>query len=187
MDGKLIIFSAPSGAGKTSIVNYLLNLSLPLEFSISATSRKPRKGETMGIDYHFLSVDEFKTRIDKDLFTEWEEVYEDHFYGTLKSEIRRVWDKGKHVIFDVDVIGGLKLKSIFGENALSFFVMPPNIQTLEKRLSRRGTDSPVQIEMRLTKAAREMTSAKQFDHIIINEYLVEACKEAENLVRDFLH
>lgn len=186
MEGKLVIFSAPSGAGKTTIVRHLLECELNLEFSISATSRSPRAGEVDGFDYYFLTVEEFRKRIDKGEFIEWEEVYDKHYYGTLKTEIERIWSKGNHVIFDVDVVGGLNLKRIFGEKAASFFVMPPSVKELENRLRLRGTDSEDKIRMRLEKASREIKRAGEFDYIIINEILSTSCDEAERLVRKFV-
>ena len=152
MKGKLVIISAPSGAGKTSIVNHLLKEDLNLEFSISATSRKPRNNEISGKDYYFVTVSDFKARIQKNEFLEWEEVYKDHFYGTLKSEIERIWSLKKHVLFDVDVKGGINLKNIFGKNAISIFIMPPSVKELEKRLLARGTDDRSKIKVRVEKA-----------------------------------
>ena len=140
MQGKVVIISAPSGAGKTSIVNHLLGKDPRMEFSVSATTRKPRKNETNGKDYYFISVPEFRSRINNDEFLEWEEVYKDHFYGTLKSEIERIWSQNKHVLFDVDVKGGVNLKDKFGKQAISIFIMPPSVSELEKRLLARGTD-----------------------------------------------
>lgn len=186
MDGKLVIFSAPSGAGKTTIVRHLLWRGLNLEFSVSATSRSIRQGEVDGIDYFFLSAGEFRERIEKDDFIEWEEVYQDHYYGTLKSEINRIWANGNHVIFDVDVIGGLNLKRIFGARAASFYIMPPSIGELENRLRNRATDSEDKIAMRLKKAAVEIEKAGEFDHVIINDDLARSCDEAEKLVRRFI-
>ena len=186
MQGKLIIFSAPSGAGKTTIVHHLLGQIPELEFSVSACSRAKRKGETEGQDYYFLKVSEFKTKIAQDEFIEWEEVYTDHFYGTLKSEIQRIWKKGKHVIFDVDVVGGLHLKEKFGDAALAIFVMPPSIRSLEERLKQRETETPESISRRMAKAENELKTADQFDKILVNEYLQEALKQGEVMVRAFL-
>ena len=183
--GKCVIFSAPSGAGKTTIVRYLLKKVGKLEFSISATSRSKRDFEVDGHDYYFLSVDEFKNYINEDKFIEWEEVYTDNYYGTLKSEIERIWGEGKHVIFDVDVMGGIKLKSIFGDNALSIFVQPPSIQELENRLIARGSETPETIIRRVGKAEIEMKSAKEFDYILINDKLEDAKKEARRTVLKF--
>lgn len=185
MEGKLFIFSAPSGSGKTTIVRKLLEKNLNLEFSISATSRPKRGNEIDGKDYYFLSADEFKAKIAKDEFIEWEEVYENRFYGTLKSEMERIWNKGKHVIFDVDVIGGINIKKKYPERALSIFIMPPSIEELEKRLILRSSDSQEDIETRINKATEELTYANQFDTIIINDVLEEAIQKAEQEVRNF--
>ena len=186
MKGKLIIFSAPSGAGKTTIVKLLLEKLSELEFSISACSRAKRAEEKDSRDYYFLCVEEFKSKLENDEFLEWEEVYKDHFYGTLKSEIQRIWDKGKHVIFDVDVIGGLNIKKFYGEKALSIFVQPPSLTHLKERLKGRSTDTDENIETRLDKAEEEMQYAKQFDKILINDELEKAVEEAADLVKDFL-
>jgi guanylate kinase len=187
MEGKLIIFSAPSGAGKTTIVHHLLKVFPDLEFSVSACSREMRKGEEYGVDYYFLSVDEFKEKIERGEFVEWEEVYKDNFYGTLRSEVERIWKKGKHVIFDVDVIGGINLKKQFGSNALSVFVMPPSIEHLENRLKSRETETPESIARRMGKAEQELKTANQFDKIILNDKLEHAFEEAERIVEDFLN
>ena len=186
MQGKLIIFSAPSGAGKTTIVHHLLKQFPVLEFSISACSRAMRKDEKEGEDYYFLSVDEFKKKIENQEFLEWEEVYTDNFYGTLKSEIERIWNKGHHVIFDVDVYGGLNLKKIFGEKALAIFVKAPSIQHLENRLKLRETETPESIARRIKKAEHEITLAPQFDKIVVNDIMENAFKQAEELVKNFL-
>lgn len=186
MKGKLIIISAPSGAGKTTVVKQLLESGLNLEFSISATSRIPRANETDGKDYYFLSVEEFRNRITHDKFIEWEEVYKDHLYGTLKEEIDRIIKKGNHVIFDVDTKGGVNLKKKFGDRAISIFIMPPSIDELENRLKKRGTDKPEKIKMRIEKAALEISEAKQFDYIIINNDITTACTETYNLVKSFI-
>ena len=185
--GKLIIFSAPSGAGKTTIVHHLLD-TFPqwLEFSVSACSRSRRLGETEGVDYYFLSVEAFRQKIAMDEFVEWEEVYKDNFYGTLKAEIERIWRKGKHVIFDVDVNGGLNLKNIFREKALAVFVMPPSIQSLEDRLRKRETETPQSIARRMGKAAQELDKSKAFDKIILNDSLEHAFEEAEKVIRAFI-
>lgn len=183
---KCIIFSAPSGAGKTTIVRRLLAKGFPLEFSISAATREKRGVEKDGIDYYFLSVDEFRKKIAEKEFIEWEEVYEDHFYGTLKSEIERIWESGKAVIFDVDVVGGINLKKHFGENALSIFVMPPSMKALEERLKGRGTDSPERIQKRLAKAKKELITADQFDFVVLNDDLEKAVGAANLIVKKFL-
>jgi guanylate kinase len=184
--GKCIIFSAPSGAGKTTIVHYLLKESLGLEFSVSACSREPRKNEINGKDYYFLGLEGFKDQIDKEAFIEWEEVYTNNFYGTLKSEIERIWANGKSVIFDVDVIGGLNLKRIFGEQALSVFVKPPSYEVLEKRLRNRSTETEDKIQQRMKKANEEFAYAPEFDIILINDNLDEAFKKAKEMVSEFL-
>ncbi len=184
--GKCIIFSAPSGAGKTTIVHYLLKESLGLEFSVSACSREPRKNEINGKDYYFLGLEGFKDQIDKEAFIEWEEVYTNNFYGTLKSEIERIWANGKSVIFDVDVIGGLNLKRIFGEQALSVFVKPPSYEVLEKRLRNRSTETEDKIQQRMKKANDEFAYAPEFDIILINDNLDEACNKAKEMVSEFL-
>ncbi|WP_295653139.1 guanylate kinase [uncultured Mucilaginibacter sp.] len=184
--GKLIIFSAPSGAGKTTIVRNLLGQIPDLEFSISATTRKPRGNERDGIDYYFITKEDFLHRIAKKQFVEFEEVYSGTFYGTLRSEIERIWDKGKHVIFDIDVEGGLHLKRKYEEHALAIFVQPPSLEVLKQRLSGRGTDSPEKLEERYIKAEKELNYAPQFDIILKNHDLNTACAEAKQLVLDFL-
>tara|TARA_B110001450_G_scaffold143372_1_gene134163 strand:- start:1045 stop:1623 length:579 start_codon:yes stop_codon:yes gene_type:complete len=185
--GKLVVFSAPSGSGKTTIVKHLLGLEkLNLEFSISAASRSPRGEEVHGKDYYFLSLEEFKNKISGDEFLEWEEVYRDNFYGTLKSEVARIWEKGKHVIFDIDVVGGLDIKRIYPERTLSVFVKPPSVEELKNRLKKRSTETEDKINMRLAKASVELATAPQFDFIIENDELNVALKEAENLVAGFL-
>ncbi len=186
--GKLIVFSAPSGSGKTTIVKHLLGLEkLNLEFSISAASRNPRGEEVHGKDYYFLSLEEFKNKISNEEFLEWEEVYRDNFYGTLKSEVARIWGKGKHVIFDIDVVGGLDIKRIYPERTLSVFVKPPSVEELKNRLKKRSTETEEKINMRLAKANVELATAPQFDFIIENDQLNVALKEAEDLVSGFLH
>jgi len=186
--GKLIVFSAPSGSGKTTIVRHLLHQEkFGLEFSISATSRKARGKEIDGKDYYFISAKEFKNKIKLDEFLEWEEVYIDNFYGTLKTEVERIWSKGKHVIFDIDVAGGLRIKKKFPEQTLAVFVKPPDINELIIRLKQRGEESPEKIAMRVAKAPTEMATAPQFDTIILNDDLPTALKDAENLVNDFLN
>jgi guanylate kinase len=186
-EGKALIFSAPSGAGKTTIVRHLLeNAQFELEFSVSATTREKRNAELNGIDYYFLSIDEFKDKIKKEEFYEWEEVYTDHFYGTLKSEIQRIWKKGKNVIFDVDVNGGINLKNQLGENALSIFVMPPSIEALEIRLRGRNTEDETRVQTRMEKAKNELKKSKEFDEILLNDILEDALDEATKLAVDFL-
>jgi guanylate kinase len=186
MKGKAIIFSAPSGAGKTTIVKHVLSLDLGLEFSISACSRAPRENETDGKDYHFLSADAFREKIEQDAFVEWEEVYKEHYYGTLKSELERIWSRDKYVIFDVDVIGGINLKKYLKGNALSVFVQPPSIGELERRLRNRSTDTEENIRSRIAKAESEMKYADKFDVILVNEHLEETLHKAEEIIRKFL-
>lgn len=185
--GKLIVFSAPSGSGKTTIVRHLLKQEkLNLEFSISATSREARGEEKNGIDYYFISLKEFKNHIKNDDFLEWEEVYRDNFYGTLKSEIERIWALKKHVIFDIDVVGGLRIKKKYPKETLAVFVKPPSVDELKIRLKKRKTESEEKINMRIAKASVELATAPQFDKIIKNYELDVALKEAEELVSDFL-
>ena len=183
---KAVIFSAPSGSGKSTIVSHILKLHPELEFSVSAASRAPRGDEKNGVAYWFISADEFRKRIADNEFVEYEEVYEDHFYGTLKSEVERIWDKGNSVIFDVDVKGGVNLKKYFGDRALSVFIQAPSVEVLRQRLIGRATDSPEAIERRVAKAAEEMTYADKFDHIIVNDDLQKAYADAEKLVSEFL-
>jgi guanylate kinase len=185
--GKLIVFSAPSGSGKTTIVRHLLGLDhLNLEFSISATSREKRGEEVDGKDYYFLSTEAFKSKIKSDAFLEWEEVYRDNFYGTLKTEVERIWAKGKHVIFDIDVSGGLRIKRKFPEQTLAIFVKPPSIDELKIRLKNRKTESEDKINMRVAKASAELATAPLFDVIIENDILENALKKAETLVGNFV-
>jgi guanylate kinase len=184
--GKLIIFSAPSGSGKTTIVKHLLTCPFDFEFSISATTRQPRNGETDGKDYYFLSIDEFKSKLEADEFLEWEEVYAGSYYGTLKSEVERIREKGHHVLFDVDVVGGTNIKKFYGDEALAVFVKPPSIEELEKRLIARSTDSAEVIAQRVAKAKHELTYARYFDYILVNDDLPTALNEAEDAVRAFL-
>lgn len=185
--GKLIVFSAPSGSGKTTIVRHLLQQpELNLEFSISATSREKRGREKEGKDYYYLSLKEFKEKIRNEDFLEWEEVYRDNFYGTLKSEIERIWAKGKHVIFDIDVSGGLRIKRKFPEQTLAIFVKPPDLNELVKRLKQRGEESEEKISMRVSKAPAELATAPLFDSIVLNSNLDEALDNAYTLVSDFI-
>jgi guanylate kinase len=186
MAGKAIIFSAPSGSGKTTVVKHLLKNNPDLGFSISASTRDKRgRKEQHGMDYYFLTPEEFKTKIDADEFIEWEEVYEGNYYGTLKSEIQRIWDAGKNVIFDVDVKGGLNLKKYFGDKALSVFVKVPSIEILEQRLLDRGTESHASLSQRLFKAKFEMTFQNRFDVVLVNEDLDKSLAEAQRLYDDF--
>lgn len=186
MAGKAIIFSAPSGSGKTTIVKHLLKTNSDLGFSISASTRDKRgRTEKDGQDYHFLTPLEFKDLIDKDEFIEWEEVYEGNFYGTLKSEVQRIWDSGKNVIFDVDVKGGLNLKKYFGDKALSIFVKVPSFEVLKARLHDRGTETQESLSRRLFKAEFEMTFQDKFDVVLVNENLEKSLKEAQQLYDDF--
>jgi guanylate kinase len=186
MKGKLVIISAPSGAGKTTIVNHLLEKKLNLEFSISATSRESRGNEKNGREYYFISSDEFRKKIENNEFVEWEEVYKDQYYGTLKDEIDRIWADNKNVLFDVDVKGGINLKNFYKHQAISIFIMPPSIGELEKRLSSRATEDPVQIRMRVRKAVQEMKLADRFDHIVVNDNLELAQREVYETVKGFL-
>ncbi len=185
-DNKLLLFCGPSGSGKTTIVHDLLASDSRLKFSVSATTRNKRANETDGKDYHFISVDEFKRRIDNDEFVEWEEVYTNGFYGTLKSEIDSIWSVGKIPVFDVDVEGGIKIKSIFGEQLLAVFVRPPSIEELHKRLIARNSETPESFKARIAKSEHELTYADKFDHIIVNDTLEKALEEAHRLVNDFV-
>ncbi|MFY7666210.1 guanylate kinase [Flavobacterium sp.] len=185
--GKLLVFSAPSGSGKTTIVRYLLSQKeLNLDFSISATSRPKRGNEIDGQDYYFLSAEAFQQKIAEDAFVEYEEVYKDNFYGTLKSELERIWSSGKHVIFDIDVVGGLSIKQQFPDRTLAVFVCPPSVEELERRLRNRQTESEEKIAMRLAKATRELEAAKDFDVVLKNYDLEYAKTDAYRLVSDFL-
>ena len=185
--GKLLVFSAPSGSGKSTIVNHLLRKKeLELAFSISATSRAPRGEEKNGEHYYFMSAQEFKSHIDQDDFLEWEEVYKDNYYGTLRSELDRIWGMEKHVVFDIDVVGGLTIKKQFPQKCLSVFIMPPSIEELRTRLVNRSTEPPEKIEMRMAKAAQELARAQEFDVIITNDNLEKALQEAEAIVADFI-
>ena len=186
--GKLIVFSAPSGSGKTTIVRHLLDIEgLNLEFSISATSREKRGEEINAKDYYFLSAKEFKNKIKNDEFLEWEEVYRDNFYGTLKTEVERIWAKGKNVIFDIDVSGGLRIKRKFPNETLAVFVKPPSIDELKIRLKKRKTESEDKINMRVAKASAELATAPLFDVIVVNDNLENALEEAYNLVNTFIN
>ncbi len=185
-NGKLIIFSAPSGSGKTTIVHELLKRFPALRFSVSATSRAMRPGEQDGKDYHFLSADEFKRYRDQGKFLEWEEVYPDQFYGTLMSEVERIWNEGGHVVFDVDVKGGLNIKRKFPERTLAVFVSPPSLEELENRLRKRGTETEESLKKRVGKAGKEMESAPLFDRIVVNDNLEKAIEETRLLVEKFL-
>ena len=186
--GKLIVFSAPSGSGKTTIVKHLLGKEdLNLEFSISAASREPRGEEEHGKDYYFISLEQFKKHIKAEEFLEWEEVYRDNFYGTLKAEIERIWAMGKNVIFDIDVAGGLRIKHKFPEQTLAVFVKPPSVDELKRRLKQRSTESDDKINMRIAKASVELATAPQFDTIIKNYDLDTAKEEAYQLVKDFIN
>jgi guanylate kinase len=186
MPGKVLIFSAPSGSGKSTIVNHILGLHPEVEFSVSATSRPPRGQEQDGVEYLFYSADIFRLLIRDGKFVEFEEVYPDRFYGTLKSEVNRIWSKGHVIIFDVDVKGGVNLKKYFGEQALSVFIQAPSVEVLRERLINRATDSMEEIEKRVAKAAEEMTYAPQFDRVLINDDLATAFREAEEMVDAFL-
>jgi guanylate kinase len=187
MNGKFVIFSAPSGAGKTSIVRNILERKLPLEFSISACSRAPRNNEKNGKDYFFLSVNDFKEKIKKGEFIEWEEVYPGNFYGTLKSEIERIWNDGNHVIFDIDVKGGLNLKKKYPEQTLAIFVKPPSVEELKRRLIHRSTDDDETISKRIEKAEYELSFADQFDVVLVNDDLKKAQEEAFKIVSEFIN
>ena len=186
MKGKLFIFSAPSGAGKTSIVKALLKKMPRLEFSVSATSRPIRPGEVDGVDYYFLSPETFRQKIDQGEFLEWEEVYEGSYYGTLFSEVNRIWEKGHHVVFDVDVAGGINIKKQFGDQALAVFVMPPSLEELEKRLVNRKTETPESLKKRLSKARFELSFSGEFDHVVVNDVLETAIEKSELLILEFL-
>jgi guanylate kinase len=186
MAGKLIIFSAPSGAGKSTLIQYLLGQGFDMEFSISATSRAPRGTEQHVVEYYFLSADEFRQKIANQEFLEYEEVYSGCFYGTLRSEVDRITAKGKNIVFDVDVVGGVNIKEFYGDRALSLFIAPPSIEELEKRLIGRGTDTPEMIAKRIGKAEQELSFAPKFDKIVVNNDLEIAKLEATHAIRDFL-
>jgi len=184
--GKLIVISAPSGAGKTSIVRFLLGKTDALSFSVSACSRARRDNETDGIDYHFLTIDEFQKEIKEDSFLEWEEVYKNQYYGTLKSEVERIWREGKTVIFDVDVVGGLNIKKQYPENCLSIFIMPPSITVLEERLQNRGSESAASLQKRLAKAKEEIEKRKEFDQVILNDDFGMVCMKTMEVIQKFI-
>ena len=185
--GKLIIFSAPSGSGKTTIVKEVLKNLNNLEFSVSACSRQPRVNEIHGKDYYFISPDDFRQRIDNHEFVEWEEVYPNQYYGTLKSELERIWKKGNHVVFDVDVVGGLNIKKLYPVESIAIFVKAPSIESLKSRLQNRGTERPDQIEKRINKAQYEMGFAEKFDIVIVNDDLVIAVEKTINTVNEFIN
>jgi guanylate kinase len=187
MKNLLIVVSAPSGAGKTTIVKKLLETFPDLKFSISACSRTKRINEVDGVDYYFMSADDFKLKIQNDEFLEWQEVYEGSYYGSLKSEVDRIWSQNNYVIFDVDVVGGLNIKKIYKDKALSIFIMPPSIELLEERLRKRSTDSEESIRIRVEKARKEMEFSNHFDHIIINDDISKATNEAVLLIKEFLN
>ena len=185
--GKLIVISAPSGAGKTSIVHHLLKNMPELSFSVSACSREKRDNETHGKDYYFLGVEDFQNKIKEAAFLEWEEVYENQYYGTLKSEIERIWSEGKTVIFDVDVIGGLNIKKQYPKECLSLFIMPPSVDVLRERLSGRGSESETKLEMRLAKAEQEISKNQEFDKVILNDDFGIACEETMEVITNFIN
>ncbi|MDR3653956.1 MAG: guanylate kinase [Paludibacter sp.] len=187
MSGKLIIFSAPSGAGKSTLVHYLLTCGFNMEFSVSATSRAPRGAEKEGIDYYYLTPDEFRQKINNQEFLEYEEVYLNTYYGTLRSEVERITQAGKNIVFDVDVVGGLNIKKEFGNRALALFIAPPSVAELQRRLNNRATDSPEMIKKRIGKAELEMTYASDFDLVIVNDDLEKAKMDAEKAIREFLN
>ncbi len=185
MEGKVVIFSAPSGSGKTTIVKELLKYFENIEFSISATSRQKRENEINGVDYHFLSADEFRSSIDEGNFVEWEEVYTDCYYGTLQSEVERIWKKGNHVIFDVDVLGGINLKKQYTEKALAVFIKTPSIEELERRLRGRNTETEASFNKRMERALLELSHSDKFDVVIVNDVLDDAIIKAKSLLNDF--
>ena len=183
---KLIVISGPSGVGKTSIVRFLLQKIEVLSFSVSACSREKRENETDGIDYYFLGIEGFKRKISEDAFLEWEEVYKNQYYGTLKSEVERVWEKGKIVIFDVDAVGGISIKKQYPSDCLSLFIMPPSFEILKQRLQNRGSESTESLEKRLAKAKEEKAKSEEFDKVILNDNLDLACKEAMQLIQTYI-
>ena len=184
--GKLIIFSAPSGSGKTTLVHYVMEKIPNLSFSVSATSRPPRPGEKDGVDYYFISVDDFRRKIKEGAFVEWQEVYENQYYGTLKSEVEKIRARGHSVVFDVDVKGGVNIKKIYGDQALAIFVKPPSLKVLEERLRRRSTEDEESLRKRLERAAFELGFESRFDQVVVNDKLEKAQQEALHLVREFL-
>ncbi|HUH35753.1 MAG TPA: guanylate kinase [Moheibacter sp.] len=184
--GKLIIVSAPSGSGKTTLVKHLLETVEAVEFSISCATRSPRPNEIDGKDYYFISTEEFRQKIAQEAFAEWEEVYENNFYGTLKAEIDRIWDQNKAVIFDIDVVGGINLKKLYPENSLSIFIMPPSLDELESRLRNRQTETEEKLQMRIDKAEKELLMAAEFDTVILNDVLEESKKEMVDKIQAFL-
>ena len=184
--GKLIVISAPSGAGKTSIVHYLLEQIPELSFSISACSRDKRSNETFGKDYYFLGIEGFKKKIEEDAFIEWEEVYKNQYYGTLKTEITRIWEEGKSIIFDVDVVGGINIKNQYSEKCLTIFIMPPSLEVLKKRLAERGSESNQSLQARLGKAESEILRKKEFDHVVLNDDFETACEETSQIIKKFI-
>lgn len=186
VSGKCIILSAPSGAGKTSIAHALVKNNPKLSFSISACSRAPRENEHEGVDYYFISQQEFKSKIENNEFLEWQEVYKGHYYGTLQREVERIWKEDKVVVFDVDVVGGMNLKRALGEKALSIFVAPPSMEILEKRLRHRSTESEAEIQIRLDKSKYEMSFAEKFDRILVNNVLSESVRNATEMVNLFM-
>ncbi|MEA5006243.1 MAG: guanylate kinase [Rikenellaceae bacterium] len=183
---KVIIFSAPSGAGKSTIVSHLMNRFPVLGFSVSATSRAPRGAEINGKEYYFFTTEEFKDKIDNDEFIEYEEVYKGSYYGTLKSEIVRLWNNGKIIVFDIDVVGGVNLKNLFGESALSVFIKPPSLEVLRERLAGRGTEDNESVESRIKKAQYELTFENKFDKVLINDNLEDCLKEADKITEEFI-
>jgi len=187
MPEKLIIISAPSGAGKTTIIKEILNSGIDLEFSISACSRKIRAGEQNAVDYYFLSAEEFRKKIENNEFLEWEEVYKDHYYGTLLSELTRIWEKGSNVLVEADVYGGINIKNKYGDKALSIFIRPPSIEKLEERLLKRSTDSKESIQTRVAKAKEEIDNAGKFDVVVVNEDLSKAVEESKNVILKFIN
>jgi guanylate kinase len=184
---KMIIFSAPSGSGKSTIINYLLQKGYPIEFSISATTRPPRGNEQYGVEYYFFSLEEFKKRIDAGEFLEYEEVYENRFYGTLNAECERIWAKGKTIVFDVDVAGGIRLKELFGDRALAIFIQIPSFEELCRRLEVRNTETAEELEKRISKAHFESQFSYMFDIIVLNDELEDACKKTEEIISQFLN